>query len=507
MLENKQVEELFEKTFEDCDTYYQISDKLLKMKNDENIDALRYYFCNQVLYLVSMGYIKYDTKDWGKNKLLQALCKNIKLLPQNNYFYQAVYAYFNGEAELCLEFIEQLVEGDYVECKNTLNSPDEFMNESVFVDLFFEPFKQGSNGFWWKLAEILKKYPHQDGIPELCVIIAKYYSCKTDEEALDMLLEALVKYPESILIKELVAYTYYTMKLWNNAIAYFECLEETAIFFRFYDIYFMLAWCYGKIKNYREEEKYYRKTLEEFPHYTNALNNLGYCLYKQKRYLEAKTCFEECLEYDKDYIYASNNYVRVLIALGRNKEAKKIVKERKYKISKDICKRVEKLDNTNTRIKKDHTESVIDFVDDDLQENNIDFGIKRQQFSNEKILEDEITARIESGMEVFGLKLRMYKRKGVYGRQYIIPVGRLDLLCEDADGNLYVIELKKDSGYDDAYKQTAEYLDWFEKNNFAKGKKVFGIICLNSPTKELIEKVHADKRMKLYEYMISYKEI
>ena len=40
MLENKQVEELFEKTFEDCDTYYQISDKLLKMKNDENIDAL-----------------------------------------------------------------------------------------------------------------------------------------------------------------------------------------------------------------------------------------------------------------------------------------------------------------------------------------------------------------------------------------------------------------------------------------------------------------------------------
>ena len=31
----------------------------------------------------------------------------------------------------------------------------------------------------------------------------------------------------------------------------------------------------------------------------------------------------------------------------------------------------------------------------------------------------------------FGLKLKMYKRKGLYGRQFIIPVGWLDLLCED----------------------------------------------------------------------------
>ena len=80
------------------------------------------------------------------------------------------------------------------------------------------------------------------------------------------------------------------------------------------------------------------------------------------------------------------------------------------------------------------------------------------------------------------------------------------MLCEDSEGNLYTIELKKDSGYDDAYKQTAAYLDWFEANNFANGKKVYGIICLNSPTKELIEKVHNDKRMKLFEYQISYIE-
>ena len=40
-----------------------------------------------------------------------------------------------------------------------------------------------------------------------------------------------------------------------------------------------------------------------------------------------------------------------------------------------------------------------------------------------------------------------------------------------------------------------------------KGKKVYGIICLNNPTKELILRVHNDKRMRLFEYRISYTEL
>lgn len=66
------------------------------------------------------------------------------------------------------------------------------------------------------------------------------------------------------------------------------------------------------------------------------------------------------------------------------------------------------------------------------------------QFSSEKLLEDELTARLEKGDEVFGMPLHIYKQKGEYGRQYIMNgVGRLDLLAEDNEGNLYVIELKK----------------------------------------------------------------
>lgn len=111
-------------------------------------------------------------------------------------------------------------------------------------------------------------------------------------------------------------------------------------------------------------------------------------------------------------------------------------------------------------------------------------------------------------MPVFGLNLHIYNHKGdYYGRQYPFPLGRLDLLCEDTDGNLYIIELKKDSGYDDAYKQTVDYIDWFQKAAISKGKKVYGIICLNSPTQELINKVRSDKRIRLFEYQISYTEI
>lgn len=91
--------------------------------------------------------------------------------------------------------------------------------------------------------------------------------------------------------------------------------------------------------------------------------------------------------------------------------------------------------------------------------------------------------------------------------QYPFEMGRLDLLCEDENGDLYIIELKKDSGYDDAYVQTAQYLDWFEKAPISKGKRVYGIICLNSPTQALISKVRNDQRMRLFEYQISYTEI
>lgn len=508
MLTDEELESLYQKEFADCQTVLEISDKLATMES-EYIDDLRSSFCNQLLYMISVGCTKYDKLNFEKNELISLLCKNIQLISSGYTYMKAVYAFFDHENKKCLKLIECWLEEGYQNSKDTLNRPEDFMDEACLVDSYFEPFKEAFPGFWKSLGQLLKKYPCQKGISELCEIIDAYYHCKTDDEALDMLLDAMQRYPEIILIKELIAYTYYSMKMWNNAIAYLELIEDSGLFFRKYDVYFMLAWSHGKLKNCRLEEEYYRKSLVENDCNINTINNLGFCLYTQKKFTEAKELFEQCLEMDQNYIYASNNYVRVLIALGRNKDAKAFVNSGKYKISKEFKRRVEKLDNTNARIKKSVKKEVVveSTNEENAQENSVDLGIERQQFSNEKLLEDELTARIESGMNVFGLNLKMYKRKGLYGRQFIIPVGRLDLLCEDDEGNLYVIELKKDSGYGDAYRQTSDYLDWFEQSTEYKDKKVYGIICLNSPTKELVEKVHKDKRMRIYEYKISYTEL
>ena len=57
------------------------------------------------------------------------------------------------------------------------------------------------------------------------------------------------------------------------------------------------------------------------------------------------------------------------------------------------------------------------------------------------------------------------------------------------------------------YEQITQYLAWFEQSEKFKGKKVYGIICLNHPAQELLSKVHADKRIRIFEYQISYTEL
>lgn len=509
MISNEELDVLYTNTLSECQSLKE-EFETLKASTHIHKNLLRKMFCNAALYEISQGYTKYSQNQFEKDELVQIYLDMVKILPKEYEYayYHMTYHFFTKDYIRFTKDLEEYVKLDYETNKNNIKKGDDFLDEALFIDLFFEPFKQAFDGFWNTLANILRKYPSQKGIPELCEIIEQYYKFSTDYEALDFLLVEMQKHPHLVLIKELVAYTYYSMKMWNNAIAYFELVEENGIFFHKADLYFMLAWSYGKLKEHSTEEVYYKKALEIAPQNINIQNNLGYSLYSQKKYSQAIPCFEQCLNLNENYIYAADNYVRTLIALGRNRDAKDFVKSGKHKISKDIERRLEKLDNTNKSTQKSVVQLSLETSKDELaQTNAIDLGVKRQQFSNEKLLEDELTARIESGREVFGLKLKMYKRKGVYGRQFIIPIGRLDLLCEDANGDLYIIELKKDSGYDDAYKQTAAYLDWFESNDISKGKKVTGIICLNSPTSDLINRVHSDDRMRLFEYSISYTEL
>lgn len=497
----EEIAKLYDEEFPTTMTLDEVSGKLDTMKQHKHYCEFARFFCDTLVSVYTEGFVKYDLeKDilFANEKVRNLIFHNIERLDDDKFFYWAFYYFLKRNNKKCIDYINKLL----------LDNRDKnikFM-EGDILDLLLVPYKNAYKGFWGKIKQLLIETDLllDEGIDDFIDLIDEYYNCNDDVIMVDKLTEFMRRHPDFKTPKEWLGYTYQSLKMWNNSIACFEGIEE-GFYFPMDEVYFMLAWANGKVKNRSDEEEYYRKCLEIAPYKIYANNNLGYCLYCQKKYIEAKELFERCLSDDIDLDYVPNNYVRVLIALGRNKDAYDFIKTTKHKISKAMKDRVAKLDKNNKRLKK---QDVIEDVVEEKEETGQlpEFGIKRQQFSNEKLLEDELTARIEMGMLVFGMNLKIYKRKGEYGRQYIIPIGRLDLLCEDNNGDLYIIELKKDSGYDDAYKQTAEYLEWFENSPKFKDKNIYGIICLNNPSKQLIEKVHNDKRMKIFEYQISYTE-
>lgn len=496
-------QEIFDKyneLFSEDDLFIDIAARIDKMQSDPHQQEYREVFCDTLLSNLTLGFYEYGKQDFSKDPLYQCFCKESNLL--DNDYYKAVGFFYSGKYEKCAEYLKRFIVNIFPQ-----NKPK--MNESEFASYFVSPFKNAYPGFWKKVSEILQCIDCEQGIYELCEAVNLCYNSSDNDTIINGLSMALQKNPENVVVKELLGYTYYSMQMWGNAIAYFEQIETPYIFFMD-NVMFFIAWSYGKQKDVSNEIKYYQKCLKAWEESPDAKNNLGYAYYKKHDYKNALEIFGECIEEKRDFPYSVNNYARTLLALGRNKDAKQFVKEPPCKISKIIVERIKKADPTNARISIKETTSDIPESNNELDaevEKVVDFGIKKQQFSNEKLLEDELTLRIEAGMEVFGKSLKIYRRKGIYGRQYIIPIGRLDLLAEDTDGNLYVIELKKDSGYDDPYTQTAAYIDWFEKDKISAGKKVYGIICLNAPSKKLIEDVRKDSRIKLYEYQISYTEI
>lgn len=564
------IEALYSQEFPDTMSFDAISAKLDSMRSHPAIAQLRQKFCYQVAFVLTDCFTQYEqiSLEMEEGSLLKLFYENIKKLDAvstDSFFFEAFWSYLQKEYNKCKDNIHKLC---HVQWKQDI------LKEDQVLDYLLVPFQNAPDEIWNFIMDEVNSMHCEEGIPEFCKALSLYYRSRDNDVIIEGLLAFMRKFPNYRAPNELLGYTYYNMAMWNNAIACFERVQQEYYFFH-EDIYWMLAWSNGKIKNYADEEKYYWMSYQLAPDIPFTLNNLGYSLYKQKKYLEAKELFGQCLDANKDLPYAANNYVRVLIALGRNADAKKFVNSKKFKIAKAIQERVKRLDDHNVRLnKKDlsvKSDTIIEsdsdtadlfeitssedeikccqqYINNRLSENGakcqqplkkrqLESKIKHQRFSNErslegeikhyhpsnemqlesktkplqfskeKLLEEELTARIESGMQVFGKYLKVYKRKGEYGRQYNIPVGRLDLLCEDANGNLYVVELKKDSGYDDVYEQITQYLAWFEQSEKFKGKKVYGIICLNHPTQELLSKVHADKRIRIFEYQISYTEL
>ena len=480
--------------------------KKLPVRQDKK-NYFRDRFCSDMLYEYCAGWSIYSKrlsaydKDWR-----QFICETVEKLPKNHHYLWGVYHFFNG---------------DYKNVERCLNEWFQDLNvvydEFSFAKNLLTDFKNAYPCFWKNLAARFKKIGCTEA-EELANLFEAYYSAATDEQREEILLNHIHAYPNQILPKEFLAFLYEDMKLWYNAIQIFEQVKGKSVFWFESDIYFQLGWCYGKVKEYPAEEENYRRCLEIAPEYPNALNNFGYCLYRQRRLDEAEKIFLQCLDEERDLPYPANNLVRTYLAGGKIDAAKKFIASGKFKVDKSLVKRVKNY--SPKKISSEQNFTQLKFFLDDSPDDTETISERRknsdepstQQFANEKILEDEIVARIESGEEIFGLKLKIYRRDGdFYGRQYPFSDGkknyRIDILCEDERGNFYIIELKKDSGYGDAYSQIKTYVDYFERRRARQGKKVFGILCLNSPTENLLQRVRADNRIRVFEYKISYVEL
>lgn len=504
---NEKLINRYHSLFDEMTSYEQVHSCLLQMDSDPDIDDLRGIFICEMLHPFSYG-VSYPAKPPKHHLAVKRLItKNIQLSSDEDDYMQAIACFFRQDYEDCMVHIQKMLKNSEADLK------EQPLNEQDFTVLFLHVFKNAWSGFWAELAKLLEDCTCESGIVSLCQIMEQYYSCQTDLERTDLLLRFSPAHPNLSVPKVLLAWSYIQEKKWHNAISCLEQVKEQHYYFGDEDFFYNLAFCYGAVRNNTLEEKYYRKSLECDPEGDLALNNLGYCLYKMKRYDEALSVFLRCLNEERDTPQSANNYIRTLLALGQYKTAQTFLSETNYRIAKRLRLQVASHEPCNT----DTEPGISDSIDtpDESDEQNGDGAVmmrihNTQQFYSEKTLEDELTARIEAGYEVFGRKLKIFNRIGdFYGRQYPIANGRwrLDLLCEDESGNLVVIELKRDHGYDDPYDQIIQYIEWLKQNMCKSGKTVIGIICLNSPTKNLISKVRSDKRVQLYEYQVSYHEV
>ena len=480
-----------------------IVDYLDQHSNDPNFNALVEYCCDLLLNIIQREYYKYDNSIIQNSAEIKDYLDITQRIHGNDLpYYLAVSEFFKGNKRKTLRYLSEANSSGFFTDGITPFSDIEFAN------CFLGPFKSGFPGFWEEVYKLLSSMNVEKGILELCRAIPIFYTSADRLEIQNALDIALTANPDSVVVKELLAITLYEAELWGSAVALFEQLDGDPIILYADHLYFLMGWCYGQLKELKSEIEAYEKSAEIHPAGYSTMNNLGYAYYKAKQYNKALECFKECLDNDWETKLAANNYVRTLLAMGRFKDAKAFVKNPPAKIYKSLLERVHSADNTNKRIKADRgIDALTDAAAPAIAEKEINIGVKKQQFTSEKILEDELTLRIEAGIPVFGKQLKIYRRKGIYGRQYILSNGRRpDLLAEDAEGNLYVIELKKDSGYDDAYAQIVDYLEWFDQNWGNQVKAIFGIICLNNPTQELLDKVHSNNRVRVFEYQISYTE-
>ena len=391
-----------------------------------------------------------------------------------------------------------------------------------FEVLFDHPFRPAFPGMYSALAGFVEKaWPDSAAVHTLRGFEKLFFE-KDEDVAVDCFSSALSRDSSYWMASRHLGDIYYGREIWKSAVAFYEQALQSESVTGKDDINFCIGWAYGKLKMYEEEEKAYRECLKITEGYQYARNNLGLSLYMQKKYEEALNHFEIAIIDGNDGRYPYWNKFRTLKRLKRTQEAvlfmeqcissKKLPESYRKEIDAIGKKMTKNGLSPNKALHKATEENTSDSPSRNEDPIFLTESPRRvsttSAMTTEKRLEEDIEARILCGQAVFSRRLKMYD-KDQYGRQYAIAdVGRIDLLAIDVDnGDMVVIELKRDQSDDETVGQISRYMGWVKKKLVTDEQKVHGIICVNLASEKLKLSASMVPNLEVFEYEVRFGKV
>lgn len=273
------------------------------------------------------------------------------------------------------------------------------------------------------------------------------------------------------------------------------------------DMRLLISYCHEQLKEYQLAANQYEYLIKKGSTIENQNGHCSYLNIKAGNYAKAvKYAQKEITISNAEY--AHWNKVVALRNLKKKKEAIAALNvlatfSRKKKTIEQERKLINKVQFTNA------DNIVKEAIPPKIKPKHLPLQLKGKKLEREDILENLLFLRIESGINIFGRELTVFKNKHYFGKQLFAgTVGFLDLLLEEKKTKtLWVVELKRDHDYNDAFEQTHRYMDWVKKNLAKRGQKVKGIICLFRPSDVLLNQVNNDPEIELHTYEFSFKKL
>jgi len=170
-----------------------------------------------------------------------------------------------------------------------------------------------------KLSSVLSKHMPESAFYAYVKYLTK--TCRNQNKQIKALRQILEIDENWYAVHAELGGIYSSQGKWQKAIECYETAVTAGEIYRTDMMYFSIALCYFKTRQYLKCIEYYKKCLEITPDFQSANNYLGVAYKKLKDYNQALQCFSKSIALGTDGSHPFRNKLETLIKLERNKEA------------------------------------------------------------------------------------------------------------------------------------------------------------------------------------------